>query len=62
MYNITVERNGNIYNYKCEDCGWKDSMTLNMIISKKEDHTMRLSLYRNDTIEIKELDEQSKGG
>jgi len=61
MYNVRVERNGMIYNYTCEDCGWKDSTTLNMMISKKEDHTMRLSLYRNDIIEIKEVDEKSKG-
>lgn len=62
MYNITVERNGNILNYKCEDCGWKDSTTIYMIMSKKEGHTMRLSLHRNDSIEVKEIEEKSKGG
>jgi hypothetical protein len=62
MYNVKVERNGHIYTYTCEDCGWKDSTTLNVIISKKEDHVMRLSLYRNDSIEIKEIAEKAKGG
>lgn len=56
MYNVRVERNGTIYNYTCEDCGWKDSTTLNLVISKNAVHSMRLSLYRNDSIEIKEVD------
>ena len=62
MYNVTVERNGNTYHYKCDDCGWKDSTTLNMMISKKGVHTIRLSLCRNDSIEIREIEEKVKGG
>jgi hypothetical protein len=60
MYNVRVERNGNIYNYTCEECGWKDSTTLHMMISKND--AMRLSLYRNDSIEVTEFDKKDKGG
>jgi hypothetical protein len=62
MYNVTVERNGNIYNYKCEECGWKDSMTVVLTFSKTKNHSMRMSLYKNDSIEVRELDEKAKGG
>ena len=54
MYNVKVERDGNIYHYKCDDCGWKDSTTLHMVMYKNDLHKMRLSLYRNDSIEITE--------
>lgn len=62
MYKVTVERNGNVYHYTCEECGWKDSSILSMVISKKGEHTMRLSLMRNDSIEVKQIEEKSKGG
>ena len=62
MYNVIVERNGNIYNYKCEECGWKDSVTIMLTFSKTKNHSMRLSLYRNDSIEVKEIEERAKGG
>jgi hypothetical protein len=62
MYNVTVERNGNSYNYKCNECGWKDSTTLVMTFHKSKNHTMRLSLNRNDSIEVNEIEEKAKGG
>lgn len=62
MYKVTVERNGKSDNYTCEECGWKDSTTVVLTFSKTKNHTMRLSLYRNDSIEIKEIDEKAKGG
>lgn len=60
MYNVTVERNGNVYNYACEECGWKDSTTIVLTFRKGKNHTMRMSLYRNDSIEVKEIDGKSK--
>jgi hypothetical protein len=62
MYNVTVERNGNTYNYKCDECGWKDSTTVVLTFSKSKNHSMRMSLYRNDSIEVKEIEEKVKGG
>ena len=62
MYNISVERNGLLHTYQCEECGWKDSTTVVLTFHKGKNHTMRLSLYRNDSIEIKEVDEKAKGG
>jgi hypothetical protein len=62
MYNVKVERNGNIYDYKCEECGWKDSTTIVLTLSKTKNHTVRLSLYRNDSIEVREIEEKAKGG
>lgn len=62
MYNVVVKRNENTYNYTCEECGWKDSTTILLTFWKGKNHTMRLSLYRNDSIEVKEIDEKAKGG
>lgn len=56
MYNVTVNRGENTYNYACEECGWKDSTTIVLTFHKSKNHTMRLSLYRNDSIEVKEVD------
>ena len=56
MYNVKVERDGDVYNYACEECGWKDSTTFVLTFHKGKNHTMRMSLYKNDSIEVKEID------
>jgi len=53
MFKVAIYKNKLRREYICQECGWKDSTTLIITISKT--HSIRVSLLRVDMIEIEEI-------